>query len=421
MRIVYLHQYFNTPDMPGGTRSYEMARRLVRAGHTVDMVTSDRDPQARGGWRMTEESGMRVHWIPVPYSNSMDYPRRILAFLSFSFRAALKAAELGGDLVFATSTPLTIVLPAIYAAKKNGIPMVLEIRDVWPAVPIAVGALKDPFSIAAARWLERFAYKNASRIVALAPGMKDEVAQSGYPTDQISVIPNGADLDIFDMPLDAGRALRNRHDWLGERPLVAFVGAIGKVNGVDYLARLAAAVRTLDPEIRFAVIGTGREAELVRETARSLGVLDETFFMLGELPKRDAAVWLSACDVATALFTGPRIVWKDAVQNKFFDALAAGKPVINNFDGWQSQVAVEAGAGIILNPKDTDTAARDLVAILRDRIWLAKAGAAAKTLAIERFSRDRLAAQLETVLSEMLTEVHHENPRRSVCLTTKPS
>src|SRR5690606_13633164 len=118
MKIIYLHQYFNTPRMAGSIRSYEMARRLVDRGHEVHMVTSDRGdvPRSTAKWATTEEDGILVHWTHVPYSNHMSLERRLRAFLTFSMRAASKAAALGGDVVFATSTPLTIALPALYAA-----------------------------------------------------------------------------------------------------------------------------------------------------------------------------------------------------------------------------------------------------------------------------------------------------------------
>lgn len=399
MHIIHLHQYFSTPDMAGITRTYEVARRLVKAGHRVDMVTSDRvSGRSGGGWRVTDVEGIRVHWVPVPYSQSMGYARRIRAFLEFSIRAAAKAASLGGDIVVATTSPLTIALPAAYASRCSNIPMVMEICDVWPAVPIAVGAIRDPFSIAAARWLERFAYRSCERIIALAPGMKEAIVETGYPAERVSVISNGCDLDIFGVPPADALSLRRSRGWLGDRPLVSYLGAIGKVNGVGYLVRLAAEARKLDPEVRFAVIGEGKERAEVTALARELGVLDDNLFMLGPLPKREAAVWLGASDLSAALFTGPRVVWKDAVQNKFFDSLAAGKPVVNNFDGWQSRIAVESGAGAILDPVDTAAAARRLVELIRDRDWTARAGAAAKALATGRFSRDKLVSEFEGVL-----------------------
>jgi hypothetical protein len=80
MRIIYLHQYFVTPDMAGGTRSYEMARRLVAAGHEVHMVTTWSKAAEKRGWYETRESGIKVHWLPVPYSNAMNYRERSTAF-----------------------------------------------------------------------------------------------------------------------------------------------------------------------------------------------------------------------------------------------------------------------------------------------------------------------------------------------------
>jgi glycosyltransferase involved in cell wall biosynthesis len=400
MRVVYLHQYFVTRHMPGGVRSYEMARRLVREGHEVHMVTSDQaGDRSAGAWRQSQESGITVHWTPVPYDNSMSYARRIGAFMTFAVRAARRAAQLHPDVVFATSTPLTIAIPAVYAAWRSHSPMVFEVRDLWPAVPIAMGVIRNPFARRAATWLERFAYRNATRIVALAPGMRDEISATGYPPDRISVIPNGCDLDAF-ADVDGARQLRQQHNWLGSRPLLVYCGAFGAVNGMEYLVRLAAAIASIDPEIRIAAIGSGREFERTERLASEQGVLGRSLFLLGKVPKSEADAWTLASDMTIALITGPRIVWRDAVQNKFFDSLAAGKPVASNFAGWQSEIAVDEGAGLILSATDVVGAAGDVVKALRDRAWLERAGRAARTLAEGRFNRDVLAADLERVLRD---------------------
>lgn len=77
MRITYLHQYFNTPTMTGGTWSYEMARRLLAQGHEVNLITSYRSESERKDWFTTEESGIRVHWLLVPYDNRLSFGARI--------------------------------------------------------------------------------------------------------------------------------------------------------------------------------------------------------------------------------------------------------------------------------------------------------------------------------------------------------
>ena len=194
MKITYLHQYFHTPEVPGSTRSYEMARRFVAAGHDVNLITADRHAKPGSGWRVSDEAGIRVHWLPVPYSNEMSVRERIGAFFKYAYGAAQKASSLKTDLIFASSTPLTIALPAVWAAKRHRVPMVFEVRDLWPELPIAMGALKGAPTIYTAKRLERFAYRNAAQVIALSPGMKDGVVKTGYPAERVHVVPNSCDL-----------------------------------------------------------------------------------------------------------------------------------------------------------------------------------------------------------------------------------
>lgn len=400
MKIVYLHQYFNTPAMPGGTRSFEMARRLVAAGHEVNLITSRRETgAATSGWEVTEEAGIKVHWYPVPYSNHMGFVERVSAFLRFAAAAARKAASFKADVVFATSTPLTIVLPGLFAAWRLRIPLVFEVRDMWPAVPIAMGYLNNPVLRMGARWLERIAYRHSRHIVALAPGMREDIIATGIAPDKVSVIPNGCDVDIFGAELSVeATTIRTTHPWLQQRKLVLFAGTFGRANGVGFLVEVAAAMRTLDPEVRFVVIGDGAERDQIADAARAAGVLDSSFFILPAMPKTELAAWVAACDFTVGLFSGPRVLWKDAVQNKFFDSLSAGKPVACNFAGFQSQLAVERGVGLIMPPEDPQGAAQQLHDKLNDAAWIAAAASRARELARHDFSRDRLAGELESVL-----------------------
>lgn len=387
--------------MSGGTRSYEMARRLVEWGHEVHMITTDRRDtpvSSTTKWRETEEAGIRVHWTCIPYSNKMSYGERIKAFFAFAWRAARKAVEIGGDVVFATSTPLTIAIPGVYASKRLKVPMVFEVRDLWPEVPIALGVLKNPLSKRAALWLERFAYNNASHIVALAPGMKDHIVQKGYPEEKVTVIPNGADIELFDVPEAVGKELRRRYDWLGDRPMVLYAGTLGVVNGVEYLVDLAAAVRTIAPEIRFVVLGSGKEEERLKEYAERQGVLNHTVFMLGQIPKDEMPAWFSAASATISLIIDRKENWQHATTNKFFDSLAAGRPVLNNHPGWQTSIALQHECGLQLN-RAVEYAASELISFLQNKERLIHARTMAKQLAREIFDRKLLAAQLNQVFS----------------------
>lgn len=396
MKIIYLHQYFNTPDMSGGTRSYEMARRLVAMGHEVHIVTSNRDGGARSDWYEQMIDGIHVHWLPIPYSNKMSYPERIKAFLKFAHQSYGKAVEIGGEVVYATSTPLTIAIPGVRASRKLKIPMVFEVRDLWPELPIAVGALKNPLLIAAAKRLERFAYKNSARVVALSPGMAEGVVKTGYPSNKVEVISNSSDLDLFSPDDSKAIAFRESYPELGDGPIVLYPGTLGIINGVSYLPKLAAAVLPERPDIRFVVLGDGMEWDLVQKEATRLGVLNKNFFQYRKVPKRQVVNAFAAASIVTSLFVDMREMWANSA-NKFFDALAAHTPVAINYEGWQKELLDDREFGIFLT-QDPVLGAKKLVDFMSDENRVKRAGANAGILAREVFSRDILAKKLESVL-----------------------
>ena len=183
-----------------------------------------------------------------------------------------------------------------------------------------------------------------------------------------------------------------------------YIGSLGRVNDIQYLARLAKHAYDLDPEVRFAVIGSGAEEVDIRKLADELGVLHKNFFMLGEVPKVDAVGWFSASTMTVCLANAPRALLKDSTGNKYFDSLAASRPVACNYTGWQVQIAADAGAGIIIDSNDYAHAASQLVKAIRDKEWLAAASAAARRLAESDFSRDSHATLLETVLIDALRQ-----------------
>ncbi|HWS39193.1 MAG TPA: glycosyltransferase family 4 protein [Actinoplanes sp.] len=406
MRIVYIHQYYCNPGMAGGIRSYEQARRLVARGHSVDVITTDITPGNRElGWRTTVDDGITVHWFRIPYNNNMSFARRIRAFAEFMLVATAKAARLNADLVFATSTPLTVAVPGVIAARMRRVPFVFEVRDLWPEVPIELGALRNPVLRKLAGGLADFAYRNASEVIALSPGMADGVVarRPGTPT---TVIPNAADLDLFAVDPERVRAFRAEHDWLGDRPLLVYTGALGVVNGVEYLVRAMHAATRVDPDLRFLIVGHGKEWESTKALAAELRLLNRNVHMWEKVPKSELPVILGAATMSSSTVRPIPGLWNNSA-NKFFDALAASRPIAINHGGWMADLLRETGAGLVLDPADTAKAGAELAAHLRDEAWLSRARDAAHRLAVERFSRDLLFEKFEAVLHRAVPEVQH--------------
>jgi glycosyltransferase involved in cell wall biosynthesis len=401
MRITYIHQYFATRESSTGTRSFEFARRLIDRGHSVVVITTPAAlPKEFQGIRTTTHKvidGIPLLIIPVAYSNRMSFDRRQSAFLKFALLATIEACRLQTDAVFATSTPLTVALPGIVASRFRRVPMVFEVRDLWPELPIAMGALRNPIVRAMARLFEKVAYKMSSHIIALSPGMKEGVCRHGIDPQKVTVIPNGCDIDLFNASIDAKTMMSKQLGVGSDAPVVLYAGTFGKINGVAYLVEIAAQMKSRLPEARFILVGDGVEREHVVNRASELGVLDDNLRILPAMAKKDMPGLFGAASVVASLFIDVREMWNNSA-NKFFDALAAGRPVMINYGGWQADLLQQSGAGIVLSGRDIQQDSERLAAWLKDSIGVQRSSQKARALAQERFDREKLFEQFEDVL-----------------------
>lgn len=389
--------------MFGGTRSYEMAKRLVASGHEVHMITSWTEDTDHIDWFEENVEGVHTYWYPNSYNNAMSFSDRIKAFLKFAKASSLKASSFkDADIVFATSTPLTIAIPAITASKLLKVPMVFEVRDLWPEIPIAIGALNNPLLKFFAKRLEKLAYTNSSAVVALSPGMKEGVVKTGYSLKKVAVIPNSSDNKEFKHDSHAANSFRASRAWLGDNPLLVYTGTFGKINGVDYMVELAKELKSLNSSIKILLVGDGAEKDAVISNAKSIEVFEDNLFYENQIPKKDIPALLSAATMASALFIDlPEMRANSA--NKFFDALASGTPVFLNYGGWMHDLVSKHSCGITAWQINIKEAAKQLDEKLHDSDWLNKASISARQLAEQEFDRDKLAQQLITVL-ELVSE-----------------
>ncbi|MEZ9511772.1 glycosyltransferase family 4 protein [Vibrio breoganii] len=404
MKVLYLHQYFATPESNAGTRSYEMAKRFVSKGHDVTFITSSAylsdNYQLRPGWNKLHIEGITLYVLHCDYSNEDSYIKRILKFLQFSIRAITVSLKVRSDVVLATSTPLTIAVPAVIYSKIRKVPMVFEVRDLWPELPVAVGALKSRILIYLAEKLERFAYKNATRLIGLSPGMCDGIARQGIERSSITLATNSCDTQLFDVEKEIGQQYRSdKLPFVNGRKLVVYTGTFGVINNVSYLVHLAKACLEVKNDICFVAIGSGMQKEAVTELARSQGVLGNNLHILDPVAKTEIVKLLSAADLSLSLFGPVQEMWHNSA-NKLFDALASQTPIAVNYGGWQKKFIIESGCGLALDSNNYVGAADAIRDFLEDEHSYESAKEACKDLAYNHYSRDIMANRVEKTLQD---------------------
>ena len=403
MKIIYLHQYFNTNEMPGSTRSFELSKRLVENGHKVYLITSKRDDYQlqKNGW--TKENGIDVYWTPVSYSNKMGFLRRIFSFLLFSIKSLKVALSIDADIIYATSTPLTIAIPAIIYSKLKSKPMIFEVRDLWPEIPIAVGALKSPFTRFLALYLEKLAYKNSKKIIALSDGMRSGIIKKGYPANKINVITNLSNTRAYeeiDKNKDYGIRIHNYYPEPLDK-LVIYTGAFGHVNDVNYLIKIAGALKNINNKIKFIIAGEGVEQQNIYLTSKELGVLNSSVFIIDPLEKSKIPLLYSKASIVSSLFINLVELWNNSA-NKFFDGLAAGKPIMINYSGWQRSLLEKYNAGFYVPFDDYLKGAEILNKIVNNNELSKNMGHAAKKLANKHFAIDAQYPKFEKTLKSVI-------------------
>lgn len=400
MRILYLYQYFKTREGYGSTRAYEFVSRLLAAGHEVQVVTStarlgDLSGPTKAGAIVAEIDGIPLLAVRSGYSNRMGFVRRVFEFLRFamvSSWAVLRAPR--PDLILASSTPLTIALPALVGRLFRKIPLVFEVRDLWPEVPAGMGILKSPILFRLSRALARLTYKKSERIIALSPGMREGVLRYSIPPERVVTIPNGSDLDLFDPNTDAASARRS----LGlpeDAFLIVHPGAMGIVNGLDFLLPVCRIVAERLPNALFCLIGDGRQRPQLEVQARELRLKNLCFF--DPVPKSEMPDWLAAADLGLMLIKRIPILEMNSA-NKFFDYAAAGVPCLMNYGGWKAELLRRYKAGRAVETDDAKEFATAIIEMASEPQMLQSSARNARRMAETEFDRDRHFEQLSEVI-----------------------
>ena len=391
MRITYIHQHFVLPGEPGGSRPYEFARRMAAAGHEVTMICGRDEAMDK------TVDGIHVRRLAIPYRNEMSKRERITSFFNFLVRASVVSARVPADVVYASSTPLTVAVPGIVAKFTQRAPLVAEIRDLWPEVPIKLGYLNNPVAIFLAKQLEKAFYAASSEVVALSPSMADGVEEVA-PKKRVTVIPNASDFERFDVPDEQRAAFRKEQGW-GDDVVAVYAGGFGMSYQLEWLVDLAAQLRRDGVEnVRFVLLGQGSDSDALYQRAENAG-LDADAMFLGRQPKEDVAKYVSAADIALSPLRDDPCLEGNSL-NKVFDAMAASRPVVFNHGGWLEEAATENDAGWRLS-RDIPTAAKRFAEIISDRDEMRAAGQRNRELGEKRFARDSLYNQLIEVLNRV--------------------
>ena len=355
MHILFLSHYFPPEVNAPASRTYENAKRWVRAGHRVTVITCT--PNHPNGvvypgyanrlWQWDQKDGIRILRVKTYLSANKGIKKRILNYVSFMVSAVFFCHLVRRvDVVASTSPQFFCGMAGYLVSRLKGKPWLLEIRDLWPESIIAVGALTSRTIIRLLEWIECFLYRRADQVVAVTHAFKTHIVAKSISPTRVAVITNGADLDHFQ---PRGRHNPFRYEMrLGDKFVASYVGTHGMAHGLDTVLRAAEYLKERN-DIVFLLVGDGAERQnLIRERDRR-GLAN--VIMVGQQPKERMPDIIAASDACLVLLRDTTL-FRTVIPSKIFEAMAMERPIILGVRG-ESQGIVEAcQCGICIEPEN---------------------------------------------------------------------
>ncbi|MCO5119197.1 MAG: glycosyltransferase family 4 protein [Burkholderiaceae bacterium] len=404
LRILFLSDNFPPETNAPATRLHEHAIRWVRAGHQVTVITcAPNFPEGKlfegykNRWRQVETiDGIRVVRVKTYITANEGFIKRTLDYMSFMVTGFVAGLfEKRPDIVVSTSPQFFCAVAGWALSSVRRLPWVFELRDLWPASIVAVGAMEHSPLIRMLERLELFMYRRADAVVPVTESFRDDLVSRGIDPRKIHVVINGVDLERYaPQPRDAALA------WefgLEGKFVVGYMGTHGMAHALDRVLDAAAMLRDRD-EIAFFFAGSGAmRDEIERQVAERR--LDNVR-MIPRQPKEAMPALWSLCDLALIPLRDTP-VFSTVIPSKLFEAMGMGVPVLMSLpQGEATRIVEKTGCGIHVPPEDAQAMANAVAALAKNSSRMANLRAAAAAAAPD-YSRTRQAFQMEGILGRM--------------------
>lgn len=358
-KIWILNHYAVTPNMPGGTRHYDLSQELIKKDYEVTIFSSGFLHDKQIYWKtfktqsfITENFGkIKFVWLKTTSYHKNNY-MRILNMFSYLLRMLTAAHNFSKpEVIIGSSVHPFAVFAAWLLSRRYKAKFIFEVRDLWPQTPIDMGIIKHNGIMAKLMYVwEKFMYKRAEKIIVLLPNAKEYIKNLGISIDEKIVwIPNGVNLERFDNPvsLSSNFEMNLSAGKNNNKFIVMYTGAHGPANGLDIFIEAATHFQMNDKVIQFYLIGDGIEKEKLQSESKRRNLKNIYFFP--PVSKREIPSLLKYADLLVQSFAPINVFQYGISPNKIFDYLAAGKPIIMSVKTINN-IVKEADAGIVIEP-----------------------------------------------------------------------
>lgn len=402
MRILFLTDNFPPETNAPATRTWDHVRVWANLGHQVTVITTAPNfPRGKvfdgytNDWRRVEvREGVRVVRVKTYIAANQGTARRMLDYLSFMVSGTIASLfERRPDVIVATSPQFFTAVAGWFVSVLRRRPWVFELRDLWPASVVAVGAMRESRAVRAVEKLELFLYRRAARVIAVTQAFRADLIARGIDGDKITIVSNGVDLEAIKPAAPDPEVSETLGG--GSAFTIGYIGTHGMAHALDRVLD-AAALLADRGDIRFLFVGDGAERDTLQRRAQDL----PNVHFLGAQPRaRIPALW-ALCDAAlVSLRNTP--TFETVIPSKIYEAMAVGMPVIASLpEGEATSLVNHHGIGLACPPEDPQALA-ETITRLADEPGLRDTLSAAALSSAPGYDRSELARRMLEQLKDI--------------------
>ena len=328
-------------------------------------------------------------------------------FVSYFFKALFAALRLPKpDVVIATSPQIFCGYVGVWYKRLKKVPLVIEIRDIWPESMGAVGAHIPRVAYWGLERIERAMYRVCDRLVTVGEGYRERLAAKGVANEKMSVVMNGTDLSVY-RPGPKDETLLEKFGLKGKF-VVSYIGTVGMACGLEVVLDAAEFfINAGKPgegtakdavDVVFVIVGDGAHRESLESEAKRRGLGNVVF--TGRQPKSSMPDWVNSSDASlvhlkkTELFT-------TVMPSKIFESAGCKRPIIMGVDGFAKKLVLDAEAGLDMKPEDAGSLVECVQKMVADPEMCRRLGENAYEKIAKVHNRDRQADDYLGVLREI--------------------
>ena len=404
MNIAYYSHYF-TPEIGApSARIYDFAQQWLALDHSVQVVTCFPNhptgtlyPGYKRGFYMYEELdgiGVHRHWTYIAPNSGMV--KKTLGHLSY-FPASLFLSNrrlCTPDVVIGTSPTLFAAMAAAAAGWRYRRPFIMEVRDLWPAIFVELGILRNRHLI---QWLERWElglYRQATRVVTVTEAFRRNLINRGVPAEKVWTVPNGADVEFW-QPIQPPPQLAQRLGLEGKF-VVLYIGAHGISHALGRILESARRLRE-HSDIRFLFVGEGAEKVSLIQQAQQAQLENVQF--LDPVAKPAVKEFYALADVCLVPLRNIPL-FETFLPSKMFEIMAMARPIVGSVRGEPASILQRSGGAVVVGPEDSEAIAHALLHLYTHQDQARALGRRGRQFVVEQYSRRSLAATYMDALRE---------------------